>query len=178
MIAPTATPAVAYLRRSTDKQEQSIDDQRAEIGRYAREHGFQVVGEYTDDAISGTSADKRPGFQRMVADAPAGGFRAVIVWNSDRFSRADAAETAALIAALDRRLAEAKKAEHLDLAKRFTELKGQEASLAREVRRYQQVVEDKSDRLANWGPVAVTTVLGGIQPGMYDSSRGGGGLFE
>ena len=93
MVAPTASPAVAYLRRSTDKQEQSIDDQRAEIERYAGEHGFQIVGEYTDDAISGTSADKRPGFQRMVADAPAGGFRAVIVWNSDRFSRGDVTET-------------------------------------------------------------------------------------
>ncbi len=77
-----ATPAVAYLRRSTDKQEQSIADQRSEIERYARDKGFRIVREYTDDAISGTSADQRPGFQKMIADAPAGGFKAVIVWNS------------------------------------------------------------------------------------------------
>ena len=91
--AEAATPAVAYLRRSTDKQEQSIADQRAEIARYAGEHGYRLVGEYTDDAISGTSAEQRPGFQKMIADAPAGGFKAVIVWNSDRFSRGDVTET-------------------------------------------------------------------------------------
>jgi len=93
MSATATMPAVAYLRRSTDKQEQSIADQRSEIERYARERGFRIVREYTDDAISGTSADQRPGFQKMVADAPAGGFKAVIVWNSDRFSRGDVTET-------------------------------------------------------------------------------------
>jgi RHS repeat-associated protein len=93
MIATVTTPAVAYLRRSTDKQEQSIADQRSEIERYARDRGFRIVREYVDDAISGTSAEQRPGFQKMIADAPAGGFKAVIVWNSDRFSRGDVTET-------------------------------------------------------------------------------------
>jgi len=93
MIATAPTPAVAYLRRSTDKQEQSIADQRSEIERYARDRGFRIVREYVDDAISGTSADQRPAFQKMIADAPAGGFKAVIVWNSDRFSRGDVTET-------------------------------------------------------------------------------------
>ena len=36
-------PAAIYLRRSTDEQEQSIPDQRREIERYAREHGYEVV---------------------------------------------------------------------------------------------------------------------------------------
>lgn len=94
MIATTkAIPAVAYLRRSTDKQEQSLGDQRLEVSRYAEEQGYQIVREYVDDAISGTSAEERPGFQAMVADAQAGGFQAVIVWNSDRFSRGDVTET-------------------------------------------------------------------------------------
>lgn len=94
MIATTNTiPAVAYLRRSTDKQEQSLGDQRLEVSRYAEEHGYQIVREYVDDAISGTSAEQRPGFQRMVSDAEAGDFKAVIVWNSDRFSRGDVTET-------------------------------------------------------------------------------------
>ena len=94
MIATMETiPAVAYLRRSTDKQEQSIGDQRQEVRRYADEQGYRIIREYVDDAISGTSADERPGFQRMIADAGGGDFQAVIVWNSDRFSRGDVTET-------------------------------------------------------------------------------------
>ena len=93
MIRANGSNAVAYLRRSTDKQEQSLGDQRLEVSRYAEEHGYQIVREYVDDAISGTSAEDRPGFQRMIADADAGDFQAVIVWNSDRFSRGDVTET-------------------------------------------------------------------------------------
>ena len=93
MIPTDTIPAVAYLRRSTDKQEQSLGDQRSEIARFANERGYDMVGEYVDDAISGTSASKRPGFRRMINDAKRGNFRAVIVWNSDRFSRGDVTET-------------------------------------------------------------------------------------
>ncbi len=93
MIATKTIPAVAYLRRSTDKQEQSIADQRLEVRRYAEENGYHIIREFVDDATSGTSADERPAFQRMIADAARGDFVAVIVWNSDRFSRGDVTET-------------------------------------------------------------------------------------
>ncbi len=84
-------PAVGYLRRSTDRQEQSLGDQKAALERYARDHGFEVLRFYTDDAISGTSADNRPGFQRMIADAGNGhcDFRAVLVYDIKRFGRVD-----------------------------------------------------------------------------------------
>ena len=93
MIATNLIPAVTYLRRSTDRQEQSLGDQRREVARYADENGYHIVREYMDDAISGTSADARPAFQRMIADAKDRGFRAVLVWASDRFSRGDVTET-------------------------------------------------------------------------------------
>ena len=93
MIAAKTVPAVAYLRRSTDRQEQSIGDQRREITRYAAENDYHILREYVDDAISGTSADSRPAFQQMIADARGGAFRAVLVWASDRFSRGDVTET-------------------------------------------------------------------------------------
>jgi len=38
-LAKLGVPAVAYLRRSTDRQEQSSGDQRKAIGRYAEENG-------------------------------------------------------------------------------------------------------------------------------------------
>ena len=94
MIATTTKiPAVAYLRRSTDRQEQSLGDQRKEILHWAKQNGYEVIREYVDDAISGTSAEERPAFQRMVAHAKGGDFKAVVVWNSDRFSRGDVTET-------------------------------------------------------------------------------------
>jgi hypothetical protein len=41
--------AVGYIRRSTDRQEQSIPDQKRAIERYAQERGWHIVRFYTDD---------------------------------------------------------------------------------------------------------------------------------
>ena len=58
-----AVLAVGYLRRSTSKQEKSLDDQRSEIERYAAEHGYEIIRWCEDDAISGDATEKRIGFQ-------------------------------------------------------------------------------------------------------------------
>ncbi len=90
--SPKGRPiAVGYLRRSTDRQERSIPDQKKAIEAYACEQGMRIVHFYVDDAISGTSVAKRPGFREMIEDAESGkqNFRFVIVYDVKRFGRLD-----------------------------------------------------------------------------------------
>ena len=85
------TGAVGYVRRSTDRQEQSIPDQQQAISRYADQQGLRVVKWYVDDAISGTSTVGRRAFQEMMRDAQAASrrFGAIIVYDVKRFGRLD-----------------------------------------------------------------------------------------
>src|SRR5258706_283677 len=89
--AASARKAVAYLRRSTDRQDQSIGDQRRAIETYAVTNGFEIVQWYEDDAISGTSVDAREAFKQMGIDAqgPGRDWRYVLVYDVSRFSRGD-----------------------------------------------------------------------------------------
>lgn len=84
--------AACYIRVSTDRQtELSPDAQINKCLDFAKRNGFIIPKEFIfrDDGISGTKADKRPEFQRMIAYAkqkPAP-FEAVIVWEFSRFAR-------------------------------------------------------------------------------------------
>lgn len=83
--------AVGYVRRSTDRQEQSIPDQKKAIEKYAREHEIALLRFYEDDAISGTSTVGRKAFQTLIDDArrPRCDFGLVIVYDVKRFGRID-----------------------------------------------------------------------------------------
>jgi DNA invertase Pin-like site-specific DNA recombinase len=87
----TRSLAVGYARRSTDRQEQSIPDQRRAIEDFASRRGFHLLRFYIDDAISGTSTTRRKAFQEMLADAQHSPppFSRIIVYDVKRFGRVD-----------------------------------------------------------------------------------------
>lgn len=79
--------AVIYARYSSSGQrEASIDDQLRDCRRFCDDHGYTIVAEYFDKAMSGTT-DRRPDFQRMISDSANGTFDVVVVWKIDRFGR-------------------------------------------------------------------------------------------
>ena len=84
-------PAIGYLRRSTDRQEQSIGDQRRVIEGYAANNGYDVLDYYIDDAISGASSEDRASFLRLIQDAKQRDcpFQFVLVYDIKRFGRGD-----------------------------------------------------------------------------------------
>lgn len=80
---------VTYCRFSSDKQrEASIEDQQRNCQKFAEREGWDIIGRYTDKAISGTKAD-RPEYQTMLADAVAGAFDLLLVDDLSRLSRDD-----------------------------------------------------------------------------------------
>ena len=83
--------AVGYVRRSTDRQEQSIPDQKKALEQYAAEHGLRLAKFYVDDAISGTSTLGRKAFLQMIDDAqsPRSRFDIIVVYDVKRFGRID-----------------------------------------------------------------------------------------
>ncbi len=87
----TFRSAVGYLRRSTDRQEQSISDQRRVIEGYAVNNGYDVLDYYIDDAISGASSEDRASFLRLIQDAKQSDcpFQFVLVYDIKRFGRVD-----------------------------------------------------------------------------------------
>ena len=82
---------VSYVRQSTDGQDDllSPEAQVRRIDAFGDRDDADKVGGYEDIAISGSSAENRPGFQRMIADAlsPDHPFDMIIVYDISRFSR-------------------------------------------------------------------------------------------
>lgn len=84
--------AAAYIRVSTDDQmEISPESQLTKIKEYAEKNNMLLSSQHIfhDDGISGRAADKRPGFQQMIAAAkdPSHPFDVIIVWKFSRFAR-------------------------------------------------------------------------------------------
>ncbi len=79
--------AAIYARYSSDKQnEQSIEGQMRYCKKYAQDHDMEIVSEYIDRAMSGTT-ENRPAFKRMIKDSQQTKWDVVLVYKLDRFSR-------------------------------------------------------------------------------------------
>jgi DNA invertase Pin-like site-specific DNA recombinase len=74
------------MRVSTKCHGQTTDTQALALREYAQRRGFEIVGEYRDEGISG-SKDSRPALDRLMKDARARKFDVVIVARFDRFAR-------------------------------------------------------------------------------------------
>ena len=80
----------AYCRVSTEElgQKNSYESQiQYYKQKIAEHHGWQLVGIYADEAISGTQVDKRTGFQEMIKACRAGMVDLIITKSISRFAR-------------------------------------------------------------------------------------------
>ncbi|MBR6790683.1 MAG: recombinase family protein [Oscillospiraceae bacterium] len=83
----TSNRAALYARFSSDNQRsESIDAQVRAMRSYCAQHGILIVDTYIDEAKSATT-DRRPAFQKMIADSALHTFNIVLVHKLDRFAR-------------------------------------------------------------------------------------------
>jgi DNA invertase Pin-like site-specific DNA recombinase len=83
-------PVAAYARVSTNhlEQEDSLERQTAHYTeKITGNPDWKFAGIYADPGITGTRADKRPGFQRLIADCRSGKVKRVLVKSISRFAR-------------------------------------------------------------------------------------------
>ena len=76
-----------YARFSTEQQSiHSIEDQLRVCASLAERHGFEIVGTYTDAAISGGTV-QRPGYQALLSAARHGEFAVIVAEDTSRLWR-------------------------------------------------------------------------------------------
>jgi len=85
------TKCYIYTRVSTEMQVEgySLEAQKETVKQYAALHEYVIVGEYSDEGVSGKNIKNRPEFQRMMRDIQEGidGVSFVIVFKLSRFGR-------------------------------------------------------------------------------------------
>ena len=86
MTAARPLRAALYARVSTVAHGQDVGLQLDELRQVAEQRGWNVVGSFVDEGISG-STDRRPALDRLMAEARAGKVDLVAVFRFDRFAR-------------------------------------------------------------------------------------------
>ena len=89
MTANLLVPAAQYLRKSTEHQQYSLENQSAAIQKYADSQGFEVVRTYSDAARTGLVLKCRPGLRQLLQDVVAGtsNYKAILVYDISRWGR-------------------------------------------------------------------------------------------
>jgi DNA invertase Pin-like site-specific DNA recombinase len=93
--------ALAYLRTSSAQNVGGDSDQRQReaIQRFAKAHGYELVGEFYDAAVSGADPiETRPGFAAMLERVEGNGVRVVLVEDASRFARSVIAQELGVLA--------------------------------------------------------------------------------
>lgn len=99
-------PAAQYVRMSTDHQRYSTENQRAELQKYADEHGLNIIRTYADEGRSGLSLDGRDGLKNLIRDVESSagpGFKVILVYDVSRWGRFQDADESAYYEYLCRR---------------------------------------------------------------------------
>jgi len=89
-VAPPRKKVAAYARVSTDQdaQQNSFEAQRDYYTKLITDNpDWDFAGIYADHGISGTSSEKRPEFNRMLADCRAGKIQMILTKSVSRFAR-------------------------------------------------------------------------------------------
>jgi site-specific DNA recombinase len=82
------TRVACYARFSTDLQNpRSAEDQLTLCRQFAEKRGWEVVAEFRDEGISGSSMVNRPGIRDLLAHAAEGSFDVMLCEALDRASR-------------------------------------------------------------------------------------------
>jgi DNA invertase Pin-like site-specific DNA recombinase len=82
-------PAAQYLRKSTDHQRYSTENQSDTNLAYAAAHRMLVVRTYLDDGISGLTFHKRNALKQLILDVERGNvtFKVILVYDVSRWGR-------------------------------------------------------------------------------------------
>jgi DNA invertase Pin-like site-specific DNA recombinase len=82
-------PAAEYVRKSTDHQRYSTENQSDAIRAYAAQHGMVVVRTYSDAGKSGLSINRRTALKQLLDDVQTGqaNFRTILVYDVSRWGR-------------------------------------------------------------------------------------------
>jgi len=79
--------AIAYLRKSTDLQETSLEQQKEKVLEFAREHSVRVIEIFAEEAC-GENVEGRPEFRKMIECCKSNeDFQYVFVYDISRWGR-------------------------------------------------------------------------------------------